>query len=154
MIIKTFCARMDHGGCGLLVDVEDGKIVHVEGDPDCSLNRGTICAKGLAQVERLNHPERLRHPLKRIGAKGEENGRESPGTRPCPPHEKFQERISRGGEKHGFRPGNAQRPGAIHDDPPGQRPQDPHGRDPRVHLPYAPGNRLADYLRVLSGPGL
>jgi anaerobic selenocysteine-containing dehydrogenase len=62
---------MDHGGCGLLVHVEDGKIVKVEGDPDSPLNKGTLCAKGIAQVERLNHPERLRHPMKRAGARGE-----------------------------------------------------------------------------------
>ncbi len=71
MIVKTFCARMDHGGCGLLIHVEDGKIVRVEGDPDSPLNQGTMCAKGIAQVERLNHPDRLRYPLKRAGAKGE-----------------------------------------------------------------------------------
>ena len=71
MIIKTFCARMDHGGCGLLVHVEDGKIIKVEGDPESPLNQGTICAKGIAQIERLNHPDRLRYPLKRAGAKGE-----------------------------------------------------------------------------------
>ena len=62
---------MDHGGCGLRVHVEDGKILKVEGDPDSPLNRGTICAKGIAQVERLTHPDRLRHPLKRIGKRGE-----------------------------------------------------------------------------------
>jgi anaerobic selenocysteine-containing dehydrogenase len=71
MIVKTFCARMDHGGCGLLIHVEDGKIVRVEGDPDSPLNQGTMCAKGIAQVERLSHPDRLRYPLKRAGAKGE-----------------------------------------------------------------------------------
>ena len=62
---------MDHGGCGLLVHVEDGRIVRIEGDPDSPLNRGTICAKGVAQIERLNHPDRLRHPLKRVGGRGE-----------------------------------------------------------------------------------
>jgi len=71
MIIKTYCARMDHGGCGLLLQVEDGKIVKIGGDPDSPLNRGTICAKGIAQIERLNHPDRLRYPLKRIGERGE-----------------------------------------------------------------------------------
>jgi len=71
MIIKAFCARMDHGGCGLLLHVEKGKIVRIEGDPDSPLNRGAICAKGVAQIERLNHPDRLRHPLKRAGARGE-----------------------------------------------------------------------------------
>jgi len=62
---------MDHGGCGLLLHVEKGKIVRIEGDPDSPLNRGAICAKGVAQIERLNHPDRLRHPLKRAGARGE-----------------------------------------------------------------------------------
>lgn len=71
MIVKTFCARMDHGGCGMLVHVEDGKIKKIEGDPECSLNRGSLCAKGLAQVEKLNHPERLVYPMKRAGERGE-----------------------------------------------------------------------------------
>src|SRR5512135_461774 len=71
MIAKSYCARMDHGGCGLLVHVEDGRIVRIEGDPDSPLNRGTVCAKGIAQVERLGHPDRLKHPLKRVGERGE-----------------------------------------------------------------------------------
>lgn len=62
---------MDHGGCGLLVHVQEGKIIKIEGDPECPLNRGAICAKGRAQIERLYHPDRLRYPLKRIGARGE-----------------------------------------------------------------------------------
>ena len=71
MIVKTYCARMDHGGCGILAHVENGKIIKIEGDPDSPLNRGTICAKGLAQIERLNHPDRLKYPMKRIGERGE-----------------------------------------------------------------------------------
>jgi len=71
MIVKTFCARMDHGGCGILVHVENGKIIKLEPDPDSPLSRGAICAKGLAQLERLNHPDRLQYPIKRSGGKGE-----------------------------------------------------------------------------------
>lgn len=33
MIVKTYCPRMDHGGCRLLVHVENGEIIKVEGDP-------------------------------------------------------------------------------------------------------------------------
>jgi anaerobic selenocysteine-containing dehydrogenase len=51
MIVKTYCARMDHGGCGILAHVEDRKITKIEGDPDSPINRGTICAKGLAKIE-------------------------------------------------------------------------------------------------------
>ena len=71
MIIKTYCARMDHGGCGILAHVENGRVVKIEGDPDSPLSRGTLCAKGLAQIERLHHPDRLLYPMKRMGARGE-----------------------------------------------------------------------------------
>ena len=71
MIVKTYCARMDHGGCGILAHVENGRITKIEGDPDSPLSKGNICAKGLAQLERLNHPDRLKHPLKRTGERGE-----------------------------------------------------------------------------------
>ena len=30
--VKTHCARMDHGGCTLLVGVQDNKIVKIKGD--------------------------------------------------------------------------------------------------------------------------
>jgi anaerobic selenocysteine-containing dehydrogenase len=69
--VKTHCARMDHGGCALLVGVKDNQIVKVKGDPDGFLNRGYICPKGIASPDRLNHPDRLKHPLKRIGTRGE-----------------------------------------------------------------------------------
>ncbi len=69
--VKTHCARMDHGGCGLLVGVKDNKIVKVKGDPDGFLNRGYICPKGVASPDRLTHPDRLKYPLKRAGKRGE-----------------------------------------------------------------------------------
>lgn len=81
MIVKTYCARMDHGGCGILAHVEDGRIKKIEGDPDCPLNRGTICAKGLAQIERLNHPDRITYPMKRMGNRERESGPVFPGMR-------------------------------------------------------------------------
>jgi anaerobic selenocysteine-containing dehydrogenase len=69
--VKTHCARMDHGGCALLVGVKDNKIVSVKGDPDGFLNKGYVCAKGIASPDRLTHPDRLKHPLKRVGKRGE-----------------------------------------------------------------------------------
>ena len=68
--LKTHCARMDHGGCALLVGVKDNQIVKVKGDPDGFLNRGYVCPKGIASPDRLNHPDRLKCPLKRVGARG------------------------------------------------------------------------------------
>jgi len=69
-IFKSAC-RMCHGGCGVLVYVKNGKVVKVEGNPDSPLNRGTLCPKGRASIEHLYNPNRLKHPLKRLGKRGE-----------------------------------------------------------------------------------
>jgi len=68
-IIKTTCKGC-HGGCGVLVTVEDGVIIHVEGNPD-SVTDGTMCAKGLSQMQHVNNPYRIKYPMKRTGKKGE-----------------------------------------------------------------------------------
>ena len=61
---------MDHGGCSLIVGVKNNKIVKVKGDPEGFLNKGYVCAKGIASPDRLNHPHRLKNPLKRMGDRG------------------------------------------------------------------------------------
>ena len=68
---RTHCSRMDHGGCALWAGVTDNRIVRIKGDPDGYLNRGFVCTKGLASADRLNHPDRLRRPLRRVGRRGE-----------------------------------------------------------------------------------
>ena len=62
---------MDHGGCALLVGVRDNAIVQIKGDPEGYLNKGYICYKGRVSADRLSHPDRLRHPLRRTGKRGE-----------------------------------------------------------------------------------
>lgn len=74
---RTHCARMDHGGCGLLVTVRDGQVVRIKGDPDSPISYGYICPKGLASMERLYHPARLLHPLVRTGQRGEGKWRQT-----------------------------------------------------------------------------
>jgi anaerobic selenocysteine-containing dehydrogenase len=69
-IVKSIC-RMCHGVCGVKVHLENGRVVKVTGDPDHPMSRGYTCSKGRASPEYLYHPDRLRHPLKRAGAKGE-----------------------------------------------------------------------------------
>ena len=69
--VKTHCARMDHGGCGLLVGVKDNGIIQIKGDPDGYLNKGYTCFKGRVSADRLTHPDRLKQPLKRAGERGE-----------------------------------------------------------------------------------
>jgi anaerobic selenocysteine-containing dehydrogenase len=60
-----------HGGCGLKLIVEGDRLVKVEGDEAHPWNQGRLCAKGLALTQYLDHPDRVRHPLKRVGERGE-----------------------------------------------------------------------------------
>jgi len=60
-----------HGGCGVLAHVADGKLVKLEGDPDHPWNQGRLCARALAMTQYMEHPQRLRRPLKRVGERGE-----------------------------------------------------------------------------------
>lgn len=68
--VKTHCGRLDHGGCALLVKIQDNKVLEVKGDPDGYLNKGYTCFKGRNAFDRLDHPDRLRYPLKRAGKRG------------------------------------------------------------------------------------
>ncbi len=76
-VVPTFC----HGcgsyrpTCGILCHVKDGRFVRVEGNPD-ALNNGvsgstSLCAKGLTGPQFVYAADRLKYPLRRIGAKGE-----------------------------------------------------------------------------------
>ena len=73
-------------GCGLHVRVMDADVDVVrngqrgvvraavakklEGLAGHPVNRGTLCARGQAAIQVTYHPDRLRHPMKRAGARG------------------------------------------------------------------------------------
>ena len=69
--IKGACGHDCPDTCGWVVDVVDGEAVKMAGDPDHPFTRGTLCAKVNHYLERVYHPDRVLHPLKRVGAKGE-----------------------------------------------------------------------------------
>jgi anaerobic selenocysteine-containing dehydrogenase len=58
------------GHCGALVTVENGKAVKIRGDKDHPASKGTMCKRGLASLEFIYHPDRLKKPLKRSGERG------------------------------------------------------------------------------------
>ena len=69
--VKTVCNLCGLSGCGMEITVQDGRIVEVKGDKTHPENRGALCAKGRAAMDILYSPDRLKHPLKRTGQRGE-----------------------------------------------------------------------------------
>ena len=60
-----------HNSCGLLLYVRDGKLERVEGDPLSPFVNGKLCVRCLDLPEAVNHPDRLKYPMKRAGERGE-----------------------------------------------------------------------------------
>ncbi|MFQ5417434.1 MAG: molybdopterin-dependent oxidoreductase, partial [Myxococcota bacterium] len=56
-------------GCGLHVRTREGRPVKLEGNPDHPVNRGALCSRGQAGIERTYHPDRYESPQSR-GADG------------------------------------------------------------------------------------
>ena len=51
--------------CGMLVQIEDGRVTKVSGDPDNPDSAGFLCIRGHASREIIGNPARLLHPLVR-----------------------------------------------------------------------------------------
>ncbi len=58
--------------CGVLIySMGDGSkntkssVIHIEGDPDHPVNRGTLCPRGAAALDFVKSPQRLKYPMHR-----------------------------------------------------------------------------------------
>ncbi|SFI50487.1 Anaerobic selenocysteine-containing dehydrogenase [Collimonas sp. OK307] len=69
--IRAACPHDCPDTCALLVTVTDGVATEVRGDPDHPTTAGVLCTKVSRYTERTYHKDRLLHPLKRVGKKGE-----------------------------------------------------------------------------------
>lgn len=69
-IIKTAC-RACISNCGVLATVKNGRVVHLEGNPEDPMSKGHMCAKGLSGIQALYNPNRNKYPLIRVGKRGE-----------------------------------------------------------------------------------
>ncbi len=70
-VVRTACPHDCPDTCAMLVTVKDGVATKIQGDPSMPFTDGTLCTKVTHYLERTYAPERLRHPLKRVGRKGE-----------------------------------------------------------------------------------
>lgn len=67
--IRTTCFDC-HSKCGVVLTVEGNDIVKVEGDPNHPVSEGILCTKAYSAQEIHTHPDRLKYPMRRIGARG------------------------------------------------------------------------------------
>ncbi len=68
---KIVCPHDCPDTCVATVDVENGRAVRIGGDPDHPFTNGFLCAKVNQYLDRVYSPDRILHPLKRVGKKGE-----------------------------------------------------------------------------------
>jgi anaerobic selenocysteine-containing dehydrogenase len=70
-IVRAACPHDCPDTCALLVTVTDGVATDVRGDPAHPTTAGVLCNKVSRYAERTYHPDRLLHPMRRVGKKGE-----------------------------------------------------------------------------------
>jgi len=72
-IVTSTCGHNCGGRCVVNAHVRDGRIVQISTDPrkwTPEIPPLHACVRGFGQLERVNHPDRLRHPLRRTGPRG------------------------------------------------------------------------------------
>ncbi|HEY4167986.1 MAG TPA: molybdopterin-dependent oxidoreductase [Reyranella sp.] len=72
-VVTTTCGHNCGGRCVVNAHVENDRIVHISTDqarwtPDMPPLQA--CARGVGQIERIYHPDRLKYPMRRTGPRG------------------------------------------------------------------------------------
>ncbi len=57
--------------CPNISYVEDGRLVKIEGQPNSIRTNGVMCSKGQGGVGQYSDPDRILHPMRRVGKRGE-----------------------------------------------------------------------------------
>ena len=72
--VRAACPHDCPDTCVMRVTVEDGRAIRVQGDPNHPPTHGALCTKVSRYTERTYHPERVLHPMRRVGPKGNKDG--------------------------------------------------------------------------------
>jgi anaerobic selenocysteine-containing dehydrogenase len=70
-IVRGACPHDCPDTCALRITVQDGRAIKVQGDAEHPTTHGALCTKVSRYTERTYHAERVLHPLRRVGSKGE-----------------------------------------------------------------------------------
>lgn len=66
--VKSVCGYCGTG-CGLILEVQDNRIVKIRGDKEAPVNKGQTCVKGAFAFEYVHAKNRLKSPLLRKAGK-------------------------------------------------------------------------------------
>ncbi len=69
-VVYSACTHDCPDACSVLVTVEDGRAVRIQGNPEHPVTRGFLCGKVAKYLDRVYSPDRVLHPLRRVAAKG------------------------------------------------------------------------------------
>jgi len=70
-VVRGACPHDCPDTCALLTTVENGRAIEVRGSPDHPATAGVLCTKVARYLDRTYSDQRLLHPMKRVGKKGE-----------------------------------------------------------------------------------
>ncbi|MBV9183591.1 MAG: molybdopterin-dependent oxidoreductase [Acidobacteria bacterium] len=70
-VVYAACPHDCPDACGVLITVEGGKAVKIQGDPVHPVTRGFLCAKVAKYLDRVYSPDRVLFPVRRIAPKGQ-----------------------------------------------------------------------------------
>ena len=64
---RTACSLDCFDACGIVAEVDNGRIVRIGGDPEHPITRGALCNKVNHYLrDRFYHPDRQLHPLRKL----------------------------------------------------------------------------------------
>ncbi len=69
-IVSGACPHDCPDTCGIVTTVENGRAVDIAGVPEHPITQGWLCAKVRPYLDHVYHPDRLTHPMRRVGPKG------------------------------------------------------------------------------------
>ena len=69
-VVHAACPHDCPDACGVLITVENGRAVRIQGDPSHPVTRGFLCAKVAKYLDRVYSPERVLYPMGRTKPKG------------------------------------------------------------------------------------
>ena len=64
---RTACSLDCFDACGIVAELDNGRIVRIGGDPEHPITRGALCNKVNHYLrDRFDHPDRQLHPLRKV----------------------------------------------------------------------------------------